>query len=198
MENLIKAFIKAKSEFKPILKDGVNPHYKKRYVTLDGVLSAVEPALLKNGLAVFQTTDLQDGLLVLKTHLFHTSGECLSSTYLLPSGLEPQKLGSAITYARRYGLCALLCVTADEDDDGEAATPRPVTGESNASKGDRIKAAREKAGLTTEDVRGLMQSQYGKANPSQLTSEQVNELIALVGDMVGLNAAVEMAEYRAS
>ncbi|WP_223278598.1 ERF family protein [Nostoc sp. 'Peltigera membranacea cyanobiont' 232] len=45
MQELIKALIKAKAEFNPIQKDGTNPHYKRKYATLDAVLDAVTPGL---------------------------------------------------------------------------------------------------------------------------------------------------------
>ncbi|MBO3463467.1 ERF family protein, partial [Aetokthonos hydrillicola] len=59
MQELIKALIKAKSEFSNIQKDRVNPHFKHKYATLDAVLDAVTPALGKHGLAVVQTTALE-------------------------------------------------------------------------------------------------------------------------------------------
>lgn len=58
MQEIIKALIKAKAEFNPIQKDGTNPHYKRKYATLDAVLDAVTPALGKYGLVVIQTTEI--------------------------------------------------------------------------------------------------------------------------------------------
>lgn len=122
MKNLVAALIKARAAFKPIKKDRVNPHYKSQYATMDSVLGAVEDALGANGLTIIQTTAIEDGHPVLLTHLCHESGESINGTYLLPDNADPQKMGSAITYARRYALCAILSVTADEDDDGNAAS----------------------------------------------------------------------------
>ncbi len=121
MQELIKALIKAKSEFKPIRKDRTNPDFKRKYATLDSVLEAVTPALNKYGLAVIQTTAIIEGKPCLQTHLYHESGESISSPYPLPEISDPQKLGAAITYARRYALCAILSVTAEDDDDGNTA-----------------------------------------------------------------------------
>jgi len=112
MQELIKALIKAKAEIAPITKDKKGA--RSTYASLDAVLAAVEPALLKNGLTVVQ---LVNGPM-LDTHLYHTSGVSLLSQFPLELGGDSQRNGSAITYARRYALCALLSVTAEEDDDG--------------------------------------------------------------------------------
>jgi hypothetical protein len=122
MQELIKALIKAKAEFNPIQKDGTNPHYKRKYATLDAVLDAVTPALGKHGLVIIQTTEIFEGKTVLRTHIFHESGESITSTYPLPEISDSQKFGAALTYARRYAVCAILSVTADEDNDAEGAT----------------------------------------------------------------------------
>ncbi|BDI20643.1 hypothetical protein ANSO36C_64450 (plasmid) [Nostoc cf. commune SO-36] len=79
MQELIKALIKAKAEFNPIQKDGTNPHYKRKYATLDAVLDAVTPALGKHGLVIIQTTEIFEGKTVLRTHVFHESGESIIS-----------------------------------------------------------------------------------------------------------------------
>ncbi len=84
MQELIKALIKAKAEFNPIQKDGTNPHYKRKYATLDAVLDAVTPGLGKYGLVIIQTTEIFEGKTVLRTHIFHESGESITSTYPLP------------------------------------------------------------------------------------------------------------------
>lgn len=111
MQELIKALIKAKAEFNPIQKDGTNPHYKRKYATLDAVLDAVTPGLSKHGLVVIQTTEIFEGKTVLRTHIFHESGENITSTYPLPEISDSQKFGAALTYARRYAVCAILSVT---------------------------------------------------------------------------------------
>ncbi len=147
MIELIKALIKAKAEFQPIEKDKLNPHFKTKYASLDSVLDAVTPALCKHGLVIVQP--LQSGR-VLNTHLYHESGEVMTSTFELPDISDIQKIGSALTYARRYSVCALLGITADEDSDGNAgksgdkpaSNPRPAN-QLGLSIGDNIKQIRE-------------------------------------------------------
>ena len=82
--------------------------------------------LLANGIVPLQQSEpTHDGVLM-RTTLLHESGEWVASKLFLPATKQdPQAYGSAITYARRYGLAAIVCL-ATEDDDGEAAT-RPVT-----------------------------------------------------------------------
>lgn len=135
MKELLTALVAAKSAFTSIKKDKANPFHKSKYATLDSVLSAVEPSLLANELVLVQT--VAEGFLI--TTLWHTSGQSLTSSFRLPELNDPQKLGSQITYYRRYAVCALLSVTADEDDDGNAAKPvdrsspsQPVSSRSSA------------------------------------------------------------------
>lgn len=145
MQKLLPALIKAKNNFAPILKDGKNPHYKSKYATLDGILDAVQPALASEGIVIIQTLDTKEGKTILKTLLFHESGESLESNYPLPDNLDSQKFGSAITYARRYSVCAILSVAADEDDDGQTATlskpkQRSCDKPTNISQNQRVKS----------------------------------------------------------
>lgn len=119
MKELLTALVAAKATFKPIPKDKINPFHKSKYASLDAVLGAVEPSLLTNGLTLSHT--VADGKLV--TRIYHTSGDFLESSFNLPELSDPQKLGSIISYYRRYAVCGLLSVTADEDDDGNAAKP---------------------------------------------------------------------------
>jgi hypothetical protein len=121
MQELIKALVKARRGFTSIKKDATNPHFKSKYATLDSVLDAVMPALTDNGLTVLQVIQIRDGVSVLVTYLYHESGDNIESVYALPQNAAPQQFGSALTYARRYALTALLNVAADEDNDAEPA-----------------------------------------------------------------------------
>ena len=121
MENkeLLVALHKAKAEFLPIVKANDNPFFKSKYANLDTITDAITPALVKYGLLVLQP--VQENKLY--TQIYHTeSGQMLESVYNLPELSDPQKLGSAITYARRYALSSFLGLVADEDDDGNAAS----------------------------------------------------------------------------
>ena len=155
MKELGTALAKAQAEIKAALKDSKNPHFKSSYADLTSVWDACRSALTKNGLSVIQKTDFSEGEVWLETMLLHSSGEHITGRYpLRPQQQTPQGYGSALTYARRYSLAAMVGVVADEDDDGNAAsaprseTIRPVeppqstmAGRKNEAAG--IRAARE-------------------------------------------------------
>lgn len=93
-----------------------------RYADLPGVLDVVRPEMAKNGLAVVQCPCEYDDAPALLTLLLHTSGEWLETTIKLrPVQFDPQAVGSALTYARRYALLSMFGIAA-EDDDGHAAS----------------------------------------------------------------------------
>lgn len=108
-----------------IAKNGENPHFRSRYATLDEIWEQVKPVLKSARLAVYCTTGGSGDEWSLETHIADMdSADEICAAFPIPSKGTPQQIGSAITYARRYTLCALLqIVTADEDDDGNAAAP---------------------------------------------------------------------------
>lgn len=125
VSKLIPALIAAKQQIGPVLKTKVNPAFRSKYADLDTVCDVTEGPLAANGLVVVQTTrvDPERGPLLVTT-LYHESGEWLAGEYpLQPVKHDPQGLGGAMTYARRYALLALLGL-APEDDDGETASGR--------------------------------------------------------------------------
>lgn len=123
MGKIAAALIDAQADFKPAVKDGTNPHFQSKFVTLTGVLDAVSDSLRKHRIAVVQQTDVTDaGGCVLVTRLIHESGEWVGGRYpVRPVKQDPQSEGSALTYARRYALMSLVGI-APEDDDGHAAS----------------------------------------------------------------------------
>lgn len=126
MSAIAKAFVAAQKEFGPALKTATNPHFKSKYVGLDGCIEAVLDALNNNGIALIQKThDCENGVKI-ETILLHESGEEYSGGILhVPaSKFDAQGYGSALTYARRYSLMA-ACGIAPEDDDGNAASKAP-------------------------------------------------------------------------
>lgn len=122
---LAEALAKAQPHYGKARKDADNPFFRSKYVDLAGCYEACRAALCAQGLAVVQTTELSDaGAIRLVTTLIHSSGEWLGGVYpVKPVKEDPQGLGSAMTYARRYALMALVGLAA-EDDDGEAASGR--------------------------------------------------------------------------
>lgn len=122
MENIAKAFVQAQKDFAPALTDSTNPHFRNRYVSLQGSIEAVIDSLHKNGIALIQKTHDCDTGVRVETILIHTSGESMSGGIIhVPADKQtPQGYGSALTYARRYSLMS-ACGIAPEDDDGNLA-----------------------------------------------------------------------------
>lgn len=133
-KEIFTALIAAQGEFTPALKDTNNAFFKSKYATLDNVVEVIRPVLKKYKLAFLQTTETLDGQLVLKTMLIHESAEWIFFHYPLnPIKNDPQGLGSALTYAKRYSLCSLLGIVADEDDDGNSASGKPALPPNNSN-----------------------------------------------------------------
>jgi hypothetical protein len=123
---IAEALSAAQAELTDPVKDSVNPHFKSRYSSLNTILKTVRPVLAKHGIAHSQTTDIVDGQFVLVTRLLWRDEEIVGRYPIQPTKNDPQGQGSAITYARRYALQAIVGVAADDDDDGNAASaPKP-------------------------------------------------------------------------
>ena len=129
---LSKALGKAQSEF-PQIKRSQKVNFataggtriKYSYAPLSEIFDAIRKPLAENGLAISQPMTIIDGKLIVETVLSHSSGEWISGQILIESQkLDPQSIGSALTYARRYSLSALLGIASEEDDDAEGAIDR--------------------------------------------------------------------------
>lgn len=114
-------FLKAQSEFPKLHKDGENPHFRSAFVTLDNILDKVVPVLNKHGIMMSQGVTTLEGQPALKTMLTDGTDVIETTMLLMMKSADPQGQGSAITYARRYSLMAMLGLSAGEDDDGNSA-----------------------------------------------------------------------------
>lgn len=122
-KKIYSSLIKAQRGFKEIVKN--KQAYGYEYAPLDTVWKAVKDSLHDNGLCAYSTLEEAEGNLFLLTHLAHEGGEVITSRVLIPQGMQSKKLnslqalGSALTYLRRYSLCALLGVQSEDDMDGQ-------------------------------------------------------------------------------
>ena len=122
MKNIYAKILAAKKEIGTISKDSKNPFFKSNYLSLNGLINAVEDVLQNQDLLLLQP--LGNG--GVSSIIYDTeSGEKVESFMMLPNIQDPQKLGSAITYFRRYTLQSLLGLQA-EDDDGNHAAKKTV------------------------------------------------------------------------
>ena len=101
-----------------VVKNKTNPHFKNKYADLQEILEKVKKPLASCGLALYQSVRGENTLI---TKLVHISGESLEEIFTFKDASNMQGLGSAITYAKRYQICAMLGLAADDDDDGNEA-----------------------------------------------------------------------------
>ena len=127
INELSRAMLQIQRNLLPALKDATNPFTRSNYATLNSVMESCRDELLTHGIWLTQLpcpapVELGAGHIGLETRLIHAeSGQWISSMAVIPLPKnDPQGMGSAITYARRYSLCAMLGIVT-EDDDGEGA-----------------------------------------------------------------------------
>jgi hypothetical protein len=132
---IVAALVRAQAQIAPAPKNATNPHYRSHYADLASVWEVCRSPLAANGLAIIQSpVDVGEGRVGLTTTLAHSSGEWISATVSAPlSRNDPQSVGSALTYLRRYSLAATVGVTTTEDDDAEAATAPSRHGEARTA-----------------------------------------------------------------
>jgi hypothetical protein len=188
---LADALAKAQATITGAVKDSDNPFFHSKYADLATVIDACRPALTANKLAVVQTPrttfsstpeietvtarsgEARNRVKVattveMTTTLIHASGEWVSGTVAaMLANADPQSIGSAITYLRRYGLSALVGV-AQVDDDGEAAVASTSTQARKATP-EQLPSVQPASLLTLNDqqqtrLKGIMQQHGVKAS----------------------------------
>jgi hypothetical protein len=175
MKNIATALVKAQKQFGPALKTSTNPHFRSRYADLSACVEAVVDALNANGIYLLQKNyDCTDGVMV-ETVFVHESGEMLECGIVHFPAVkhDPQGYASALTYARRYSLMA-SCGIAPEDDDGNAASKKPVAKETKANHNamqDHITAISEST--TLEELQARFKEAYKAAGTDKEWLEAV-------------------------
>lgn len=158
LTNLALALFKFHSEMGKIGKTSSNPFFKSKYADLPTILDAISEPLQNAGLVLLSIPDGEG----LTTMLIHTeSGEFINANAIMrPVKNDPQSIGSAITYQRRYSIGAILNLNIDEDDDGNKASGKGV-------KNDLTKAINE-----AKDCKDLQDLQLVWNRYSELHSEK--------------------------
>jgi len=127
INELATALAKAQGEIKGAVRDTANPFFKSKYADLASVWEACRTALTSNGLAVVQALRAVEGGVEVLTMLLHASGQWVSESLAVPAAKQDaQGFGSAVTYARRYGLAAMVGVAPEDDDGNAAAASKPT------------------------------------------------------------------------
>ena len=135
MKNIYTKLAAVKKEIGAISKDSTNPFFKSKYFDINGLLKHVEPLLDKNGLLLLQP--ITDGL-VCSQIIDVENGEKVESSIQMASLSDPQKMGSMITYYRRYTLQSLLGLQAEDDDANAASKASQAPEKKWVNKGDKI------------------------------------------------------------
>ena len=167
MKELATALAKAQSEFTTVPQSGFNPHFKNKFSTLEDCINMTRPILARHGLAISQMPNTLDGQYVLTTILMHESGESIVSNQPVVSMKnDPQSLGSALSYCRRYSLTGVLSLASgDFEDDGNAATApaKPTPAKAKATKNQSI-AERVNAAQHVGELMSLFEEVKGQIN----------------------------------
>jgi len=125
IKNIAGALVKFQASVSKVAKEANNPFFKSKYASLANILDTIQKPLSECGLAISQFPDGN----ALTTIILHAdSGEWMESSYVMPVAKQndPQAMGSALTYARRYALGSILNLNIDDDDDGEKAMGRQI------------------------------------------------------------------------
>lgn len=148
---LVEALAAFQADLPQIALDGVNPHFRSKFATLANITKIVFPKLSEHGFAFSVGSFVDNGLLVLDAHLIHESGESRSAQFPITE-TNPQKVGSSVSYYRRYALAALTGIVADEDDDGNAASA-PAPPAVRQAQARKVERPAEKGGSARDVIR---------------------------------------------
>ena len=116
-DEILPALHKARSQFVKVKKNRENSHLKNKYATLDSVLDAIAPALTDNSLMIMQDAERIENTMRVETTLMHVSGQWAKfyfDIHIVKN--DPQGVGSAFTYGRRYALAAAFGLSQADDD----------------------------------------------------------------------------------
>lgn len=178
------------------VKDSMNPHLKNKYADLASVWEACRKQLAENGLSIAQLPDgLEDNCLILDTTMFHTSGQWISSRIKMPMPKQdPQGYGSALTYARRYALAAMVGVYQDDDDadsavkkqtntNTQAQVQKPAVAQPSEpelisqAQLQKLQILAKEQSLSGDDMKSIMAWKYKVDSSKKLTKQQASYMI---------------------
>jgi hypothetical protein len=153
---LATALAAAQAEIENAAKDGANPHFRSKYASMEAVVYACKATLPKHGLSYVQFPGMAGDYVTVTTRLMHKSGEWIEGTLPMPVGKrDAHGVGSAISYARRYSLMAVVGIAA-EDDDGNAAVQGGEV--KSAPPAGRKSSAQAKRDGDHEKVKSMLES----------------------------------------
>lgn len=195
VKDLFAALSKAQSKIEGAKKDSNNPYFKSKYADLASCWDAVREPLAQNDLAIAQIPTAGTETVTVVTVLTHKTGQWISNTVeLKPTKADPQGCGSAMTYARRYGLMA-ICGIAPEDDDGNGASAQKTSAQNRPPRSSpagtakkavtqpqlvRLNTLSTKNGWTHDEMKNLIGEVFDLKSSKELNQEQYQEICNLV------------------
>ena len=211
ISSIAKALISFQRDVKNPANTADNPFFKSKYAPLNDILNDVRPLLAKNGLSIIQSPSGDGESISVTTILYHESGEWIKSDPLVLKAdkATAQGAGSAITYARRYALSAMLGISSEDDDDGNIASgnkngskepshskPKEAPpkqnkdnvvpmGTATPNQLGKLKGLADKGGISADDMKQIMQAKYGKSSSKELTKSEANDLISYLDSIPG-------------
>lgn len=193
---LAKALIQVQRHLVPATKDGTNPFTKSNYATLNSVMYTCREALLDCGiwLCQYPVPVENPNCLGLMTKLTHAdSGQWQASLTVIPlPKSDPQGMGSAITYARRYALTAMLGIVT-EDDDGEAAKIDPKQSVRQAKPAPKTEAHARRP-LTSPETQKDSLDEQTQGKPQKQALNQATDVLSNLPKLDGIVYKVHQAE----
>lgn len=179
ISELAKALVNAQLEITNAKMDSKNPHFKSDYASLESVIEAVRKTLNKNNIIVNQLTNQATVI----TQLTHISGQWIRSiTPVINEKNTCQSFGSGLSYARRYGLSAIICIGQEDDDGNEATELAQKPASKMQSAADFVMPFGKQKGQTLGEIGAMQVSQALKwvkqeAKPEFRDSKSAKEFI---------------------
>lgn len=184
---IAEAIVKASADINHATYDSTNPHFNSKFASLESVIDTSKTLLLAHGVIVLQGVNAD----MLVTRLQHVSGEFFETELkLILSKQDMQAMGSAITYARRYSLAAMLNISQTDDDGNDAgkessnskkdsspkSTPKPAADENKklAAKDDLVRIFKAFQSLAVSEAQLL--KHIGRSKADQITHDEVIQL----------------------
>lgn len=182
IDEITKGLVLYRQQLEQPKKDAKNPFFKSKYVTLDGVINAIDKAIKGTGIAYVQEATSGNNEVSVSTWILHESGQHLAFEPLsVPvSKNDAQAYGSAVTYAKRYALAAAFGVSSDVDDDGNDSvknapqSPKKISGPNVAVINKKLQEIADNHNMTLLEATQTAFKRTGitKSSVSNLTDEE--------------------------
>lgn len=181
-----KALAQFQGEVKNPANTETNPFFNSKYAPLSDILNLIRPLLSKYGLSVLQSPSGDGQNVTITTLITHESGEWIESDPLTLKAdkANAQGAGSAITYARRYAISAMLGISSEDDNDGNI-TPENTHKPESEKNGDgateaqlkKLYAMAKDKNISPEEMKKIIYEYYGKESSKELSKKEASDLI---------------------